>query len=233
MVQYKKALVDNTWEKESWLTEIIIFVAVMQFVLVPLYGHSVSFVNFMKFIWGLILLVGIFTMAKTKQQAFMISTLPVLFIIFGWISIVNPAPFVLLLELVFTFGSLVLLILLVLKKVFADGPITAQRIVGSVVVYMLLAQLWAIVYIYLYRNIDNAFEFTSHTINENKLHSTFLYFSYTTITTAGFGDIIPVHPIVRSVVQVESIVGILYPVILIGRLVSSVGHDTKKHTNEK
>jgi Ion channel len=233
MVQYKKALVNNTWEKESWLSEIIILVAIMQFVLVPLYGHSITFVNVMKFVWGLILLVGIFTMAKSKQQAFIISTLPVLFIIFGWINIVNPAPFVLLMELILTFGSLVLLILLVLKKVFAEGPITAQRVVGSVVVYMLLAQLWAIIYIYLYRNIGDAFAFTSHTINENKLHSTFLYFSYTTITTSGFGDIIPVNPIVRSVVQVESVIGVLYPVILISKLVSGVGHGAKKHTTKE
>lgn len=225
MTPYKnRDLVSNALHSEAWLTAIIILVAIMQFVLVPLYGHSIAFANFMKFVWGLILLGGIFTMAKSRQHAFIISIVPVLFIIFSWISVLNPAPFIILMEFVLTFWSLILLILLVLKKVFADGPITAQRIVGSVVVYMLLAQLWALAYLYLYKNIDGAFEFTEHAVNANKLHSTFLYFSYTTITTAGFGDIIPVHPIVRSTVQVESVIGVLYPVILIGRLVSGVGH---------
>jgi hypothetical protein len=48
----------------------------------------------------------------------------------------------------------------------------------------------------------------------------FLYFSVSTLTTVGFGDITAVHPIARSLVMMESIIGILYPPVLIGVLVS-------------
>ena len=50
-----------------------------------------------------------------------------------------------------------------------------------------------------------------------------MYFSYITITTTGFGEIVPLHPLARSLVQLEAFIGVLYPVILIGRLVSDVG----------
>ena len=49
---------------------------------------------------------------------------------------------------------------------------------------------------------------------------TFLYFSFTTLTTVGYGDISPVHPIARSLANFEALLGQLYPAILIARLVS-------------
>ena len=46
------------------------------------------------------------------------------------------------------------------------------------------------------------------------------YFSFTTLTTLGFGDIVPLNPLARSLVVLEALVGQLFPVILIARLVT-------------
>ena len=46
----------------------------------------------------------------------------------------------------------------------------------------------------------------------------FLYFSFTVLTTVGFGDIVPVHPVARGVTTIEQIIGVLYVAILIARL---------------
>jgi hypothetical protein len=48
----------------------------------------------------------------------------------------------------------------------------------------------------------------------------FYYFSVTTLTTAGFGDITAVNPFARTLVMMEALIGQLYPAILIARLVS-------------
>ncbi len=53
-------------------------------------------------------------------------------------------------------------------------------------------------------------------------NSVFLYFSYTTLTTTGYGEILPVHALARTMVIIEQLIGVLYPVVLIGRLVSLV-----------
>jgi hypothetical protein len=47
-----------------------------------------------------------------------------------------------------------------------------------------------------------------------------MYFSLVTLTTVGFGDISAVHPLARSLVMLEAVIGTLYPAILIARLVS-------------
>jgi Ion channel len=52
------------------------------------------------------------------------------------------------------------------------------------------------------------------------LGSNMLYFSFGTLTTAGSGDIAPVHPIARSLVNIEAMIGQLYPATLLARLVT-------------
>ncbi len=50
--------------------------------------------------------------------------------------------------------------------------------------------------------------------------SDFIYFSFVTLTTVGYGDIAPVHPFARSLCNVEAVIGQLYPATLLARLVS-------------
>ena len=45
------------------------------------------------------------------------------------------------------------------------------------------------------------------------------YFSLTTITTAGYGDVVPVHPLARSLANLEAVFGQLFPATLLSRLV--------------
>jgi hypothetical protein len=48
----------------------------------------------------------------------------------------------------------------------------------------------------------------------------FIYFSFVTLSTVGYGDIVPLHPVSRSLATLEALIGQLYPTIFIGRLLS-------------
>jgi hypothetical protein len=61
----------------------------------------------------------------------------------------------------------------------------------------------------------------------------FLYFSFTTLTTTGYGEILPVHAVARTLVIIEQLIGVLYPVVLIGRLVSLVTGKPETSEGEK
>ena len=54
------------------------------------------------------------------------------------------------------------------------------------------------------------------------------YFSLTTITTAGFGDVVPVHPFVRSQANLEAVPGQLFSATLVARLVALHVPDGKR-----
>ena len=47
----------------------------------------------------------------------------------------------------------------------------------------------------------------------------FLYFSFVTLTTLGYGDITPVHPLARSMATIEALTGQLYIAVLVARLI--------------
>jgi hypothetical protein len=216
------------WRKESGLSGMFVLLLVMHFIVVPLFGRHSYFMVMLNVFWMLFLLAGIFSLAKNRQQAIRISIIPFLFVIVQWIRFFNSDAFIVLIDLVLSIAIIVLLIVLVLIKVFEPGPVTAYRIIGSIVVYMLLINLWCIAYLFVYRHIEGSFQMAVSPFKINSDQANFMYFSYITITSTGFGEIVPIHPLARAFVQAEVLVGVLYPVVLIGRLVADASFSPKK-----
>jgi hypothetical protein len=52
-----------------------------------------------------------------------------------------------------------------------------------------------------------------------------VYFSFVTLATIGFGDIVPGNSMARSLAMIEGLIGVLYPAVLLARLVSRDGND--------
>jgi len=113
-----------------------------------------------------------------------------------------------------------LLTVLVVRQVFREGPITVQRIQGAVAVYLLLGLAWAGVYEMIRGISPSAFRFSEAPQTRAELASSLAYYSFVTLTTMGYGDIIPVHPAARSAAILEALTGQLFPAILIARLVA-------------
>jgi hypothetical protein len=67
--------------------------------------------------------------------------------------------------------------------------------------------------------VPNAF--SGMTFEDNPaLASKLIYFSFVTLTSTGYGDVFPVHPVARSLCNLETIIGQLYPATLLARFVS-------------
>src|SRR5262249_16431504 len=99
------------------------------------------------------------------------------------------------------------------------GPITMHRARGAIAVYLLLGLIWAFGYRLVDIHIPGALHFnTLPTAHEGPM-ARYVYFSLVTLTSLGYGDIIPVHPLARSLAVCEGVVGQLYPAILIAGLV--------------
>ena len=227
MQQKKYRFLNHLWTKESGLSGMLILLFVMQFVIVPVFGSYSSFMVIINIFLMLFIIAGIIALSKSSKKTVFLIIIPFLFVIVNWIVIIEKSPFLLLADVILTIATFGLLIGLVLVKVFEPGPITAYRVIGSIVVYMLLAHLWSVIYLFIYQNVPDSFQITLPAFESNTLEANFMYFSYITITTTGFGEIVPLHPFARALVQVEALVGVLYPVILIGRLVSDVNTKEK------
>jgi hypothetical protein len=111
-----------------------------------------------------------------------------------------------------------------LVQVFRTGPITLYRIEGAVTVYLLVAYAWALAYQLIVLSDPMAFSFSVAPLDPQNLRFRLLYFSTTTLTTASYGDIIPLNPLARSFAALESVIGQLFPALLLTRLVSMELH---------
>ncbi|MGD0275949.1 MAG: potassium channel family protein, partial [Syntrophales bacterium] len=168
----------------------------------------------------LMLLVVLAMTAHPKVQivSAMVVTLAVAF---RWITNFVDSPQVFLGSMFFSLSSILIFLVIVLGQVYKEGPVTVHRIQGAIAAYLLFAMSFSITYNIIEFLHPGSFVFPSqqHPLQPNQMES-FLYFSISTLTTVGFGDITAVHSIARSLVMLESVIGSLYPPILIGILVS-------------
>jgi Ion channel len=107
--------------------------------------------------------------------------------------------------------------LVVLAQAFRAGPVNVHRIQGAVAAYLLLGLAWALAYELVSLLTTGAFSGSGQMGAERHR---FVYFSFVTLTTVGYGDMTPVHPVARSLAVCEALFGQLYPAILLARLVS-------------
>jgi hypothetical protein len=120
----------------------------------------------------------------------------------------------------------------VARQVFAAGRVTYHRIVGAILLYFLISLIFVALFAIVGQADPKAF--SGIAIDDNTaLASNLIYFSFVTLTSTGYGDVVPVHPIARSLCNLESIVGQLYPAILLARLVTLEIGDTKPERKRK
>jgi hypothetical protein len=111
------------------------------------------------------------------------------------------------------------LVALILAQVFREGPTARDRLFGGVAAYLLLGLDWAEAYRFVDILVPGSFQGLTWAPRAHNL-SSFVYFSLATLTTAGYGDIVPLSLPARSLANMESLSGQLFPAILIARLVS-------------
>jgi hypothetical protein len=110
---------------------------------------------------------------------------------------------------------------LALRLVLRPGPVTNRQIAGAVAVYLLAALGFGEAYWLLAHVNPQAIGFADAPAGHEALRADFVYFSIATITTVGFGDVVPVSTAARVLVSMEALFGQLYLVILLSRLVSN------------
>lgn len=93
-----------------------------------------------------------------------------------------------------------------------------QRIMGSVCIYLLIGLVWARLYAII--EILQPASFLTYQGDTVASLDSFVYFSYVTITTLGYGDILPVLPLAKITAALEAVFGVLYLSVWMALLVS-------------
>jgi Ion channel len=108
----------------------------------------------------------------------------------------------------------------VAHAVYAPGRITFHRLQGAVVVYLSLAMIFAAAFSLVWELIPGTFANLPTAPRSPREFATMLYFSLTTLTTTGYGDIVPLNPFARALANLEAVVGQFYLAVTVARLVT-------------
>ena len=200
------------WESDPGLSVFLGLLVVFLFVLPPLVEPEGSG-------RGLVVDVGLSVLLLAGVAA--ASTLPavrtVLFVLVVGALVVRWGPFSAPATAAAALVTVVAMAFVVLAQAFRAGPVNVHRIQGAVAGYLLLGLAWALAYEAVALVASGAFSAGSQA---GAVRGRFIYFSFVTLTTVGYGDVTPVHPVARSLAVAEALTGQLYPAILLARLVA-------------
>lgn len=113
----------------------------------------------------------------------------------------------------------------VLAVVVTDRNVSLETIAGAIGVYLLLGIFFAYVHQIILFAAPGAYRLPVDLVSATGARSeqTFLYYSFTTLTTLGYGEIHPVHPLAQLASNAEAVIGQLYIAVLVARLVTIYG----------
>ncbi len=169
-------------------------------------------------ILSLVIISGVIATVRDRRIVALVMALAIGSVFVGWEDFARPNLYLRLSNDLYSVLFTGFLVTIILRQVLRPGPITSRRVQGAVAVYLLLGIVWAISYQIVEVLQPGSFSVSGHHARTDLRQLG--YFSFTTLTTVGFGDILPLSPLARSLVIAEALVGQLFPVILIARLVA-------------
>ena len=114
----------------------------------------------------------------------------------------------------------------IVQSIFTSDRLSLDSIFGAICGYLLLGVAWALTYVMIQAANPDSFQFGTlirHPMEQvNYSRSVFIYYSFVTLTTVGYGDVTPLSISARTLSWVEAITGQLYVAVLIAGLISAL-----------
>lgn len=209
------------WETDRSLSVLLVLLVISVFVVRPVSGVTIDAHLLTTTVSTVMLLSGIATVARSRVAAVFFGIVALAAIALTWARYAVLGDALLGVHALGTVVACIMLAAIVLAQVLREGAITAQRIRGAIAAYLLIALAFAAAYTCVDAYVPQAFSGSGEveTAHHDPMQR-FIYFSFVTLTTLGYGDITPVAPVACSLAMLEALIGQLFPAILIARLVS-------------
>jgi voltage-gated potassium channel len=109
----------------------------------------------------------------------------------------------------------------ILGYVLRSGRVTMDRIFAAICVYLLIGFAWTFAYALLDEIAPGSFAAVADASRNDYVARVqqLRYFSFMTLTTVGYGDIVPRSPAARTMATLEAVTGQIYLAVLVARLV--------------
>lgn len=210
--------------------KLLIFLSslISMLVLFPLMHEELYFSNYtiLEAFLTIILLMSVYLFNENRSTFLVLLLLVLITISTIWFNYSLGSNKLTLMSLMLEIIYLTITSYLLLKHVLSYRRISADKIYGAISCYILIGLIWALIYTYIELKNPNSFSFSEellatfdHELSYPLYFAYFIYYSFVTISTLGYGDITPLSHTARVFSFLEAIIGQLYVAILISRLV--------------
>jgi len=204
---------------DSLLTVLTVVLLIMMFVVAPLQALGLFEFQVFELLLALFLVGGVFVMSGSALVVVMMLVALIMIAVGAVLRLRAPS----ILDLNLFAGSWLMvgitMAVTVARATFAPGRVTYHRVIGAVLLYLTVAVIFSAFYTFIGTLVPRAFS-GMKVEDSPALASQLIYFSFATLTTTGYGDVAPLHPIARSLCNVEAIFGQLFPATVLARLVT-------------
>jgi Ion channel len=203
--------------RHLWLLISLLFIFIISPFVVPYY-YGPAILNI---IAAIVLMSA--TYAVSRRLSFLIFALSLSIFSIGTTFWLAAAPGHWL--VIVSHGSLVVLIIFfavaILSYVLGSGKVTWDKIYGAICAYLLLGYAWTFAYSLVEEMQPGSFTSAVSNMPTDLVGRVMQlrYFSFVTLATVGYGDIVPHTPAARTLALLEAMLGQFYLVALVGRLV--------------
>jgi len=132
-----------------------------------------------------------------------------------WINDFMGSPWLEFVAGVLTVLFLLLVAALILSHVLKAERVSREKIFGALSVYLIFGVVWALLFMMVDFLVPGSFRYGEGV----RTGAEMVYYSFVTLTTLGYGDIVPVSPSARALATLEALTGQLYLTVLVARLV--------------
>jgi hypothetical protein len=204
---------------------LLALVALVHFIPPMTIGGNMTALILYQLLYALMLLAGILVAGDSRLHRWITITTGLTWLFFSVLYALDPGN---RWKILATYASLLpfqaTLILVLVRYIFIQRVVDRQVLYAAITVFLLLGAVFVPIYGSLELLQPGSFVDGSYP-DTPVFWQQLVYFSFVTLTTVGFGDILPVNPWARAVVNVEAVIGVLYIAILMARLVGLYSTD--------
>jgi hypothetical protein len=197
----------------------------LMFVLRPFLSDLIALSILVDIFFTAILISGVYAFSQKRSVFITVFLLAFLTAVIHWYGHVVPSRS---LDIFGNVSSLLFsgtLMTLMLVYLFNERKVTYDLIMGAICGYFIIGIFWTYLYSILEMFSAGSFQIPAGMETDNTF---FMYYSYVTLTTLGYGDITPLSHPARSLSLLEAVLGQLYIAVLIARLVGTHIAQTRK-----
>lgn len=213
---------------------LIFTILLLAFLLIFPFVHQqyMAYLVVMEAFFSMLLIGGIYVVSHNERLLTVAILMALLIFSIIWFNLFLQSQDLLIFGLIAEVVFFIMTTAIIVSHVLEYKRVTADKIYGAISGYLLMGIVWALLYTTVEYVHPGAFKFglNGHDVYRSPyahpyyfVH--FIYYSFVTLTTLGYGDILPINPVARALASLEAVFGQLYVAVLIARLVGlHIGH---------